>query len=223
MDLRLTTLILVAILAFTSCSKDQDLTSETTIIHHPSCDVNDAAVLAIAVDGGESPYIIQVRSLADNKLIYTENTTDKNLELSIPGLNMIDYAVTIKSSDFQETTEEFSIFPEGKSSIGHRVMIEGIDGMRALKNRPISLYLSQKDGVSLLHTTMTDEEGYFLFSDLSSGFYMLEMTLPEKYSDLKLEAYTQDGASIIQRGSSQTELVPLACEEMLELDLYFAY
>ena len=223
MEIRLTTLLLVFILALSSCGKDQDLTSETTILHHPSCDVSDAALIAINIEGGASPYIVQVRSLFDNKIIYTDNTNEQDLEISIPGMGMIEYSVTIKSSDFQETSEALNVYPEGPSSIGHRVMIEGVDGMRALKQTPISLYLSQQDGVSLMHTIMTDDDGYFQFSDLSSGLYMLEMKLPEKYADLQLQAFTQDGASIIQKGSSHTDLIPLACEEMMELDLYFAY
>ena len=221
MYIRLTTVIFLAATVLSSCSKTEILSSTIIVADHISCNEDDPVVVDINIIGGEGPYIIQVYSILDNEMIYVVNSDRQENEVMIQEKGLVDYKVMIKSADFQEYEAIFQIFPEGKSSLGHRVLIEGKHGMRPVTDMPVSLYLTQSGGALLVETILTDHNGQFSFSDLASGTYSLEVILENKYDEYKLEAFDQNGRSLVDRGSSMTNLIPIACDEVMQLELMF--
>ena len=221
MNIRLTTVIIIVSMALCNCTTEKHLSTEAAVIHLPACDDHDSAIISVSIDGGESPYIIQVISGNDNTLLFSLNTDDQSIDIPIKDKDLIDYKITIKSSDFQETTNVVQLLPQGKSSLGHRVVIESATGMSPVYNTPVSLYKASQHKMSLVQTAITDSEGLFNFSNLSAGNYYLEVILDDKYNDYKLEAYDKLGRSLVEYGASHTNLMPITCDEALELELMF--
>ena len=221
MTIRLTTSILIIILACSSCTTDDVLVSNTTVMTQPSCGAESHATIGVDIHGGESPYIIQIIDGQSRQTIFSTKTSDNHNEIVMDDNWAMEYEIVIKSSDLQESTSTLHLFPQGVSNLKGLIQIQALVDASPVYGVDTYLYEVLPDGEhSLLEHNITDPNGVFGHHDLPNGMYVLEVDMPEKYNEFRLQAYSEGNRHEYEI-THRKVLIPLACETDLDLTLLF--
>lgn len=211
--------ILAICLTAISCSENKILDTSVEVIDHTDCDT-ETAVLKLKANGGQSPYIYQLRQQSDNKIVLTRVSDEKELVVELPKLENIYYELEVIDDLLENSQTEFEINPQGLSTFGSILQMENEGKLYIMDNVAINLF-KLEEGTELYKTVMTDDEGQYLFEDIPSGIYKIEIPIHEKYKSFHLSATNSDGH--IRLSSDQNTTLPftLNCRTKLNLDFVF--
>lgn len=217
--MRYTFYILAFSLLAISCTETKILDASVEVIDHSDCD-SHISILKLKSNGGQAPYIYQLRRKSDSKIVLTKVSGEQELIVEQPNLNNIFYELEVIDDLLANSEVAFEVEPRGLSTFGDVLQMENDGILYAMDNVAINLFRLE-ESTELYRTAVTDKEGKYLFEDIPSGIYYISIPINEKYKSFHLTATNSDGH--IRLGSGQNTTLPfnLNCRTKLNLDFVF--
>ncbi len=219
MTFRLLLLTIYTLSILSSCSKVNPLDCELTILDHSTCEDNQT-VLHVKVEGGEAPYIFQIKNKYEKSIIYSQLSDEPEAMLYVENANDIYYELHVIDDALESEVADFEIRPTGSSQLRDILELETENEKIILNNVDVLLYKSE-NALELFEKTTTDSHGAFAFENIPSGIYTIKVDLNEKYNRYKLVADNDLNNRIkIKAGSRETIPFIINCRLNQGIDLY---
>lgn len=202
-----------------SCSETLPLEAYAKVINHSDCET-EVAVIILSATGGEGPYVYQLRSAMDNKIIHTELSDEQNITVELPNMNSVHYKLEVIDDMMLSYKTNFEVRAEGRSIISDMLQLDENGQLYPMNNITVNLYQTELKA-ELYRTTLTDKNGMFNFQDIPSGIYYVSFEMLEKYDDYHLAVEHAYDHVKIATASNSTLPFEVNCRIDMNVDFVF--
>ncbi len=211
--------IILLCLLLMSCSETLPLEANVNIINHSDCET-EVAIINFSATGGEAPYVYQVRSAMDNKIIHTELSDEQDITIELPNMNSVHYKLEVIDDMMVSSKTNFEVRAKGNSTLSDVLHLEENGHLYPMKNISVNLYKTELKA-ELYRSTLTDNKGLFNFEDVPSGIYYVSFDILEKYEEYHLEV--SHASNHVKIATTSNSTLPFGVNCRLDLNVDFVF